>query len=74
MKLGELLKGRREQAGVSLQDVADACGITKSHVWEIEQGNTINIGLLTVIRISVALGVSINIIAAAALESDSENG
>lgn len=69
MKLGDLLKARREQAGLSLQDLADATGVTKSHLWEVEDGRTVNIGLVTSIRISIALGVPVNVLAAAALES-----
>ena len=69
MTLGELIKGRRTQADMSLQDLADACGATKGYVWEIENGRTINIGLLLAVRLSIALGVPVNVLAAAALES-----
>lgn len=69
MRLGELMKQRRTTADMSLQDVADAVGLTKGYVWEIEQGKTINIGILSAIRISVALGIPINLIASSALES-----
>jgi transcriptional regulator with XRE-family HTH domain len=69
MTLADLLKQRRQQASMSLQDVADVTGITKTHVHEIETGKTVNIGVLTAIRLSVALGVSINVVAAAALVS-----
>lgn len=69
MKLGELIKARREQAGLSLQDVGDAVGVSKAHIWEIEQGRTINIGLLLAIRLSLALGIPVNSLAASALES-----
>ena len=68
MKLGELLKSRREALGMSLQDVADACGITKSHVWDMEQGNSFNPTLAVAIRLSICLGISINALAAATLE------
>lgn len=36
---------------------------------EVEDGRTVNIGLVTSIRISIALGVPVNVLAAAALES-----
>lgn len=69
MRLGDLIKQRREQAGMSLQDLADSCGCTKSYVWDIEQGKTVNIGLLLAARLSVALGVPVNALAAAAVDS-----
>jgi transcriptional regulator with XRE-family HTH domain len=69
MKLAELIRSRREAQDMSLQDLADACGLTKSHVWEIEQGKTVNIGLLSAVRLSIALNVGISVLAAAALET-----
>jgi transcriptional regulator with XRE-family HTH domain len=69
VNLGALLKSRREAAGLSLQDVADACSLSKGYVWEIEAGKTVNIGLLTAIRLSVALNVPVSAMCAAALDS-----
>jgi transcriptional regulator with XRE-family HTH domain len=69
MKLCELIESRRKQSGMSLQDLADACGATKTHVWEIEQGKTVNIGLLLAVRLSIALGIPVNALAAATMES-----
>ena len=76
MKLGELIHARREQADMSLQDLADATGLSKPHVWEIERGKVVNIGLLSAVRISIALGIPVNVMAAAALEQtqESDNG
>lgn len=70
MTLGDIVKTRREQAGMSLQDLADASGCTKAHVWEIEQGKTSNIGLHLAIRLSIALGIPVNALAAASLETN----
>lgn len=70
MKLGQLLKQRREMTGMSLQDVGDACGLSKGYVWEIEAGKTVNIGLLTAIRLSIALNLTVSAMCAAALETD----
>lgn len=69
MNLGELLKSRREAAGLTLQDLADACSLSKSYVWDCEAGKTVNIGLLTAIRLSVALSLPVSAMCAAALES-----
>lgn len=40
--LGARIKLLRELRGMTLQQVADASGITKSHVWELENGKAIN--------------------------------
>lgn len=72
MRLGELLETRRKEAGMSLQDVADACGISKGYVWEIEDGKTVNIGILLAIRLSICMGIQVNMLAAAALASSDE--
>lgn len=69
MKLGEIVKQRREESGLSLQGLADAVGLTKSHLWDIERGKTVNIGLLTAVRLSIALAVPVNALAASAIES-----
>lgn len=68
MRIGELIESRRKKAGMSLQDVADACGISKGYLWEIEDGRTVNVGILLAIR----LGIHVNMLAAAALESEAE--
>ncbi len=35
-----LLRARRKEAGLTLQQLADAIGFTKSYVWDVEQGNS----------------------------------
>jgi transcriptional regulator with XRE-family HTH domain len=42
--LGARLKGLRMQAKESLQQVADAIGSSKAHIWEIETGKSKNTG------------------------------
>ena len=48
----------RSSAGLSLQQVADRAGCTKSHIWEIEQGKSANPTLRMVAGLSRAFGVS----------------
>lgn len=43
---------------MSLQEVADAAGFTKSHVWELEQGRSRNPTVRAVWSLASALGVS----------------
>ena len=69
MKLGELLKSRRELANLTQQDVGDACGLSKGYLWEVEAGKKSNISLMSAIRLSVALNIPVSMMCAAALES-----
>lgn len=39
---GKLIGAVRNNLGLSLQDVADACHVSKTHIWEIEQERTCN--------------------------------
>ncbi len=42
MTLSERLFDLRQAAGVSLQGLADAVGVSKAHIWELEKGRTAN--------------------------------
>lgn len=57
-QLGTRIKLLRELRGMSLQSVADAAGLTKSHVWEMEQGKSVNPTVNAVWGLSEALSVS----------------
>lgn len=52
------LKDVRTLRRMSLQDVADASGFTKSHVWELENGSARNPTVRAVWSLSAALCVS----------------
>lgn len=52
------LKDVRTLRKMSLQDVADASGFTKSHVWELENGSSRNPTVRAVWSLSKALCVS----------------
>lgn len=45
MSLGTKLKKLRTDKGKSLQQVADAVGVSKAHIWEMERGTSSNPGL-----------------------------
>lgn len=51
----KLLRGLRE---MTLQQVADAAGLTKTHVWELEQGRSVNPTVNAVWGLASALCVS----------------
>lgn len=50
----------RSAYGYSLQDLADKVGTSKSHIWEIEQSRTKNIGSMTLLNICDALETTPN--------------
>lgn len=50
----------REQRDLSLQEVADRAGLSKSHIWELEQGRARNPTVDTAVRLSRAFGVSLD--------------
>jgi transcriptional regulator with XRE-family HTH domain len=56
--LGTRMKLLRELRDMSLQQVADASGLTKSHVWELEQGRSVNPSVNAVWGLAAALCVS----------------
>jgi len=58
--LGPAIHTRRKEIGFSLQEVADAAGTSKSHIWELEQGNAKNPTISMLIALSMALQTSIN--------------
>lgn len=50
----------REKRDLSLQTVADRAGLSKSHVWELEQGRSRNPTVDTAVRLARAFGVSLD--------------
>lgn len=67
-----IIKVERKVLDLSLQEVADRAGITKSHMWELEQGRAVNPTIWTVYGLSRALGVPFGKMAAGAL-NDTED-
>lgn len=57
--IGPYLKKRRAALGLSLQEVADRAGVTKAHIWDIEQGNANNPTIKTALAICDALRCSL---------------
>lgn len=69
MNLGELIKSRRTSQGLSLEELGDAAGLSKSYLHGLESGRNPNPGVLTCVRLSLALGISVQCMAAAAVET-----
>ena len=54
-RIGKLRLARKE----SLQEVADAVGVSKAHIWELEKGRADNPSMALVTRLADHFGVSI---------------
>ena len=70
--LSNLIRSRREQLGLSLQDVADAIGGSKQNVQCLESGKSSDMRLRTAARLAVCLNVPLTVFIAAALFNDGE--
>lgn len=56
-EFGDYVKATREEADLSLQDVADRAGLTKAHLWDLEQGRTKNPTVETIVRLAFAFDI-----------------
>ena len=66
MSLGTILKSKRNALGMTLDEVAEAAGCSKSHLHGLE-GDKCEPGIVMCARLSVALGLPVQAMAAAAL-------
>lgn len=69
LSLGEFIALHRKIAGMSLQEVADRAGVTKAHVWELQNGRARNPSIGTVCGIAKALGVPVMAVFRAAVRT-----
>ncbi len=58
--MGPFIRRRRKDLRLSLQEVADLSGCTKSHVWELEKGRTTNPTISMALALCRALQCSLN--------------
>ena len=72
MSLGTLLKKKRNSLDMTLDEVAEAAGCSKSHLHGLE-GDKCEPGILMCAKLSVALGLSVQAMAAAALTGALQN-
>ena len=72
MSLGTLLRAKRTALGMTLQEVAEASGTSKSYVHELENDKS-EPGILLCAKLSVALGLPVQVMAAAALTNSLTN-
>ena len=69
MSLGHRLADLRRRKGQSLQQVADAVGVSKAHVWELEKGRADNPSMALVTRLADHFGVSVAFLVGEEIES-----
>lgn len=67
LSMRKMIADERSRLKLSLQDVADRAGITKSHMWEIENGRSVNPTVRTVHGLAKALGIPFVSMAAGAM-------
>jgi transcriptional regulator with XRE-family HTH domain len=60
MSLAAKLKELRRKNGESLQKVADAVGVSKAHIWELEKGTSKNPGLDLLTKLSAHFSVPVS--------------
>ena len=66
-QLGPTIKRLRTERGLSLEKLANAAGLTKAHVWEMERGNSANPSVSTLAGLAAALSVTAYTLLEAAL-------
>ncbi|MCJ2011940.1 helix-turn-helix domain-containing protein [Methylobacterium sp. J-076] len=59
MSVGARITKLRLERSQSLQQVADAVGVSKAHIWELEKGRTANPSMALVTRLADHFGVSV---------------
>ncbi|WP_135507621.1 helix-turn-helix domain-containing protein [Roseovarius aestuariivivens] len=70
MDIGDRLFNLRQKSNQSLQQVADAIGISKAHIWELEKGRSKNPSFDLVRKLAGHFGVSIDELVGHAEEPD----
>ncbi len=63
MALAEILKELRLRKGESLQKVADAVGVSKAHIWELEKGTSANPGIELLSNLAQHFNVTVSFLA-----------
>jgi transcriptional regulator with XRE-family HTH domain len=70
LRVGKLRRGKNQ----SLQHVADAVGVSKAHIWELEKGRADNPSMALVTRLADHFGVSVAYLVGEEIESSDADG
>lgn len=68
MSLGAKLIELRQRSGKSLQDVADLLGVSKTHIWSLEKGQSENPSLELLTKLAKLYKVQVDYLAGTAQE------
>jgi len=74
MSLALRLTKLRNQKKQSLQEVADAVGVSKAHIWDLEKKRTDNPSMALVTRLADHFGVSVAYLVGEDIESPDADG
>lgn len=67
--LAKLVLTHRKQLGMSLQNLAEATGISKGHLHDLEKGRTVDIKVSTAFKLASVLGVAMSVVIEASVKS-----
>ncbi|MDH3668975.1 MAG: helix-turn-helix domain-containing protein [Paracoccaceae bacterium] len=71
--LGRRINQLRLAKGDSLQDLANAVGVSKAHIWELEKGRTDNPAMALVTRLADHFDVTVSYLVGEEIEGSNEN-
>ena len=74
MGIGTRLKQLRAKSNQSLQEVADAVGSSKAHIWEIERGGSKNPSMELLTRLADHFNISVSALVGEEPPSDEHEG
>lgn len=72
MGIGARIGEARRKKGESLQQVADAVGVSKAHIWELEKGHTDNPSMALVTRLADHFELSVTYLVGEDIEAGDE--
>lgn len=72
MQICERLFSLRQKSAQSLQEVADAVGVSKAHIWELEKGRSANPSFELVSKLAKHFGVSLDVLTGDSQEPSAE--
>ncbi len=72
MQISERLFSLRQKSTQSLQEVADAVGVSKAHIWELEKGRSANPSFELVSKLAKHFGVSLDVLTGDSMEPSAE--
>ena len=73
MQIGEHIFSLRQKSSPSLQEVADAVGVSKAHIWELEKGRSKNPSFELVRKLARHFGVGVDALVGDADERGEED-